>query len=154
LILQFSFMGQPFKETLVPGTRQRGELAYWPGASSLRTRFVTRSGEATALDDIPGAASIEVFLAGVAAALGRQPWQERFLCALRAVTPIYDATKEEWWVRDDTGAALPLASGDYWRLLALSGGRPVALAGEWDGDVLLPLGVVVERIYYPLGEVA
>jgi hypothetical protein len=154
LILQFSFMGQPFKETLVPGVRQHGELAYWPGASSLRARFVSRAGEATALDDIRGAASVETFLSGVAAALARQPWQERFLCALRAVAPICDAGKGAWWVRDDTGAALPLAAGDHWRLLAVSGGRPVALAGEWDGAALLPLGVVAERVYYPLWEVA
>jgi hypothetical protein len=147
-------MGQPFKESLIPGMRQHGELAFWPGASGMRARFVSRASESTAIDDIPGAASVETFLAGVAAALARQPWQERFLCALRSVTPIYDAAQGAWWVRDDIGAALPLAAGDFWRLLAVSGGRPVALAGEWNGVALLPLGVVAERAYYPLGEVA
>lgn len=154
LILQFSFMGLPFKEPLVPGMCQRGELAYWPGASGVRACFVTRTVEATPLDGLPGQASVEAFLAHVAAALARQPWQDRFLCVLRAVTPIYDSAKAAWWVSDDTGAALPLAASDHWLLLAISGGRPVALAGEWDGAALLPLGVVAECVYYPLGEVA
>jgi SWIM zinc finger len=154
LILQFSYMGQPFKESLVPGTCQHGELAYWPGASGIRARFLTRAAEATPLDDIPGQASVEAFLEYVAAALARQPWQERFFCALRTVTPIYDTARAAWWVRDETGAALPLAAGDHWRLLAVSGGRPVAVAGEWDGAALLPLGTVAERTYYRLGEIA
>jgi hypothetical protein len=152
LILQFSFMGQPFKESLVPGMRQRGELAFWPGASGVRARFVAHTAEATPLDDIPGRASVEAFLMDVAGALAYQPWQERFLCALRAVTPTYDSTTATWRVRDDTGAVLPLAAGDHWRLLAISGGSPIDLAGEWDGVRLLPLGVVADHVYYPLWE--
>jgi hypothetical protein len=44
-------------------------------------------------------------------------------------------------VRDISGDALPLraAPGSLWRLMAVSGGAPLMMAGEWDGDSLIPL---------------
>jgi hypothetical protein len=43
-----------------------------------------------------------------------------------------------WVVMDTAGCCLPLrvAEMDGWRLLALSGGRPLPVAGEWDGERL------------------
>src|SRR6266581_800830 len=49
---------------------------------------------------------------------------------------------------DSGGATLPLAKGDHWQLLALSGGAPVNFVGEWDGEALLPLGVMVNGRYH------
>jgi hypothetical protein len=37
-----------------------------------------------------------------------------------------------------------------WHLLALSGGHPVTLFGEWDGDQFLPMSVWVEDVFHPL----
>lgn len=157
MVLQFSFMNAPFKEAFVPGLRQRGEVVFWPGAAGLRGHFVSRSAQSERLDAIPGAASIEELLAGVARMLGRQPWQDRFLCTLRGVVPIYDPAAGRWHIRDGAGAALPLRGDglwdDHWRLLAVSGGAPVELAGEWDGEALLPLGIVADRRYYQLAGV-
>ncbi|HEU5441966.1 MAG TPA: SWIM zinc finger family protein, partial [Ktedonobacterales bacterium] len=157
LVLQFSYMNAPFKETFVPGLRQHGEVAFWPGAAGLRAHFVSRSAQTQGVDAIPGAASIEEFLAGVARTLGRQPWQERFLCTLRSAVPIYDPAAKRWLIRDEAGAALPLRDddlwGDHWRLLAISGGAPVEFAGEWNGEGLLPLGIVAGRAYYQLAGV-
>ncbi len=150
LVLQYSYMGQPWKESLRTGVRQPGELVFWPGAAKVRARFATRSGEATpVLGGIPGADGVETCFAGVAGALARQPWQERFLCALHGVTV---ADGDRWYVRDGDGMALRLKAGDHWKLLALSGGRPVDFAGEWDGEVVLPLGVVADGAYSSLGE--
>ena len=42
------------------------------------------------------------------------------------------------------------SSGEHWALLALAGGHPVDLAGEWDGHALLPLGLVVCGQYHDL----
>jgi hypothetical protein len=44
-------------------------------------------------------------------------------------------------VRDAAGDALPLhpGAGDCWPLFALSGGRPVTMAGEWTPRGLWPL---------------
>jgi len=55
-----------------------------------------------------------------------------------------------WSVVDSVGAALPLSKGEHWRLLALSGGAPVDLAAEWDGESLRPLGAMAEGAYHLL----
>lgn len=153
LIALFALPGKPFAELLMPGVSQRAELGFWPGANPQRAYLLARHGDVRSLTGpLPGACSIEPFLATVAESLARQPWQERFLAVLSRVTPHYDPATCAWHVRDEEGMALPLASGDYWLLLALSGGRSVDLAGEWDGETLRPLGTLSDGIYHPLGE--
>jgi hypothetical protein len=153
LVVQFSAAGQPFGETFLPGSRFAGELHFWPSAYPIRARVASRVAGApemaSALTHPQGHASIEAFLGAFAAALGRQPWLDRLGCALRAVTPI-PMQEGDWLLRDLAGVALPLAGDDHWRLLALSGGRPVDVLGEWDGEHLLPLGVFAEGAYAPL----
>jgi hypothetical protein len=151
LVLQYSFRGAPWKETLLPGMCQPGGLAFWPGAARVRARFVERTGGGVPIvDNLPGCDSIEAFFAGVTASLARQPWQERFLCVLRGMTPCYDSERGAWHVRDATDAALPLAGGDHWKLLAVSGGHPLDFAAEWNGTTLLPLGAVASGTYHLL----
>jgi hypothetical protein len=153
LVLQYSYMGHPWKESLRTGIRQPGDLVFWPGAAKVRARFATRTDEATPIaGNIPAAESIEAFFGGVVGVLARQPWQERFLCALRRVTPVYLADGDRWYIRDGDGMALRLKAGTHWKLLALSGGRPVDFVGEWDGEMVLPLGVVADGAYSSLWE--
>lgn len=154
LLLQFSFMGQPFKEQLLPGTAQRAELVFWPGAAPLRARFDARHGELRPLTAMPGADTIHAALAATTATLARQPWHDRFLCVLRAVTPVCAEGGTAWHVVDREGAALPLVEDDHWRLLTLSGGAAVDLAGEWNSETLRPLGMVAEGTYHALGGAA
>jgi hypothetical protein len=43
----------------------------------------------------------------------------------------------QWWLRDPQNQAIPIAiQGEIWPLLALSGGHPVTVFGEWDGQQL------------------
>ena len=102
-------------------------------------------------DPLPGDEHIDALLARSADALAHQPWMERFLCVLRNVIPICSAVNDSWYIRDARGDALPLAKGEHWQLLALSGGHPVNLASEWDGESLLPLGIMTGGAYYMLG---
>ena len=50
------------------------------------------------------------------------------------------------WLVQDADQRLPVAGAfeSAWRLLALSGGRPFTCVGEWDGERLTPLGVLVD----------
>ncbi len=150
LILQYSFANQPFPESFIPGSSFDAELHFYPGAYPLRARVAERAGEPVASHErLPGCETIEVFLAQRAVAVSFQPWLDRLACVLRNVTPVC-VSADSWWIRDQSGAGLPLAGSDHWRLLALSGGRRVDLIGEWDGETLLPLGMVAEGIYTPL----
>lgn len=168
LVLQFSFGGVPFAEALTPGTRLEADLTFWPGAYPQRALIRARHGEPSRLRQrLPGSPTIDACCAGIAVALARQPWLDRFPCLLTDGTPLpptgttalrpaggepHHAVNRPWHVRDATGAVLPLVRGDHWTLLALSGGAPLDLAGEWNGEALLPLGAIVSGTYYPLWE--
>lgn len=151
LVLQFAAGSAPFTDPLPLGSCLDAVLCFWPGAYPQRALIQDRlSAPFRFHGDLPGAPTIEGFLNGVAAALARQPWIERFPCILNDVTPI-PAESDRWHVRDRDGKALPLARGEYWTALALSGGAPLTLTGEWTGDRLRPFGVVSgDRFFYPI----
>lgn len=152
LLLQFSAGGAPFPEIYPLGSHQQADLLFWPGAYPQRARLVARrDGIAPLQDPLPGEESIDAFLSRVATALACQPWLERFLCVLRNVTPVCTNGGEAWYACDSRGDALPLVKGEYWQMLALSGGSPIDLAAEWDGEALLPIGVLAHGAYFLQG---
>jgi len=70
---------------------------------------------------------------------------------LRNVTPACTNGGDAWYARDSRGDAVPLAKGAYWQMLALSGGHPIDIAGEWDGEALLPIGMMAGGAYFLQG---
>jgi hypothetical protein len=95
---------------------------------------------------------MEAFLDLASQATALQPWLERLPVALNGVVPLAYGVADgrRWLIRDRAGLALPLAGGEHWTLLALSGGRPVDLVAEWDGEGLLPLSAVASGTYHVL----
>jgi hypothetical protein len=150
LFLQFAAGVAPFAENLIPGTAFEGELVYWPSAWPIRATIRERFAAPRAWSDrLPGFDRVEAFLDAVAAATARQPWFDRTVACLRAVTPVH-LGKAGRIVRDTEGRALPLAPLDAWVLFALSGGAPVDLTAEWDGCHLVPLSAIVDGAFHVL----
>jgi hypothetical protein len=77
--------------------------------------------------------------AAYAAALACHPWLEGFPVLLQAGRLV--RRDDAWAVRDAADHLVPAHLRDEaaWRLLALSGGQPLPLFGEWDGERLWPL---------------
>jgi hypothetical protein len=68
---------------------------------------------------------------------------------MTGVTP--SRSGERWLLRDSDCDALPVvARFDLWPLVSLSGGRPVDVFCEYDGDSLQPLSVRAGRAFEPL----
>jgi hypothetical protein len=146
LVLQFVIGAAPFPIQLTPGTQQRGAMIFYPGAGRQRAQFALREEQIVPLKtEMIGHVSIESFLQTVAVDLSRLPWLSAFGCLLQQVT--LARSEERWFIRDSAGQSLPLIDFDAWKLLALSGGHPFHLAGEWDGMNLRPLGVFLEGAY-------
>ncbi len=153
LLLQFSFARAPFAENYPSGMQQRAEIAYWPGADPQRALFTQRQEKITPIQaPLPGVATFDTFFEQIAHQLARHPWRERFLCVLSAGRPIYETSQQRWFLCDQAGQTLALTqdSHEYWKLLALSGGYPVDFVGEWNGETLLPLGILVDHSYHLL----
>jgi SWIM zinc finger len=139
LILQYAHASQPLDASWIVDTVVEAELVFFVSAYPLRTLVKERG---AILSDVP---SFEMTIAqameAYAAAIARQPWLERFPVRLQNVVPF--RRDDQCGVRDAAQHVLPIASGysNGWQLLALSGGHPVHLFGEWDGEVLWPLSV-------------
>lgn len=150
LILQFAAGPAHFAENLIPGTALEAELVYWPSAAPQRAIIRSRTGASRVWSErLPGFDTVNAFLGSVAESVARQPWFERTAACLRGVTPV-QISKGGRVVRDAEGAALRLAPLDAWRLFALSGGSPVDVAAEWDGELLVPLAAVVGGQFHVL----
>jgi hypothetical protein len=151
LILQYAMPGNPFAETLQPGVKQVGDIYFYPGAAPVRGLLADRRSDISALTDmVVGHETIEEFLVWQAEVLARQPWQEFFPLVLREAVPFYRSSDRTCYIRDRTGAALPLHTDSPWLLLALSGGDPLDFAGEWDGETVRPLGAAIGGRYHTL----
>ena len=135
LVLGFAPTGQPLDDSLAVGTEADADLAFYPVAVPLRALVATR------YDTVPAGAppgtTTAGLLAGYASALGEDPWLDSWPALLEA-TP---ARAPLPCLFDTAGDAVPLhpGAGDCWTLFALSGGRPLTVAGEWTPRGLWPL---------------
>lgn len=149
LVLQFAAGGAGFAEVLLPGTIIDADLLFWPSAQPQRALIEARRSNRPAAE-LRAHTTIAAMLDDVASMLAAQPWLRLAGVSLDGLVPDVDE-RGEWSVRDRDGALLPLAGGDHWRLLALSGGAPLGLTAEWDGAALAPLAAVIDGVFHRLG---
>ncbi|MFI7633693.1 SWIM zinc finger family protein [Nonomuraea sp. NPDC049400] len=143
LVLSFAPQGQPLDASLVTGTTIDADLAFYPGAAPLRALVAARhdsgehelsrgvrAGEGDVSKGAPPGVSPDEALDEVAGALAEDPWTESWPLVLAGVVP----------GRASLGG-LPLhpVARDPWRLIAVSGGRPLTVAAEWTPRGLRPL---------------
>ena len=140
LLLDFAYQNQPLPVIPAPGVWLEAELGFFPSHYPLRAllRNSTPVEDRTmppALAD--GAAPL---LNEYAEALARQPWLELWPATLAEAVPVRGEA-DIWLLRDATAHLLPCHPGfaDRWRLFALSGGWPLTVFGEWNGQQLWPL---------------
>ncbi len=139
LVLNFAAPGGSLDTSLMPGTALTAELVFYPGAVPMRAVMRSRGPLVTMGSSWPGQACLVDAVASCASSLAANPWLERFPVALSQVIPVLDENK--WRLVDAEGHWAPLSKNflDGWKLLAISGGMPVSVFGEWNGASLLPL---------------
>ncbi|MGI4867893.1 MAG: DUF5691 domain-containing protein [Janthinobacterium lividum] len=141
LVLEFAFGSQPFATALVPQGKYAGELVFYPSLLPLRAAPVALTYQGSAADATPPGQSIGQLLESYATALARQPWLRQWPAALGPVL-LHPQADGRWLLHHATEAlALPLRIVDEdvaWQWLAFSGGRPLTLFGEWDGQAFTP----------------
>jgi hypothetical protein len=73
------------------------------------------------------------------------PWLDRWPLVLGDVV-VGRGDGGAWHVVDRDGATLPLdpVVGDPWRLVAVAGGAPATITGEWSPTGLRPLSVFAD----------
>ncbi|MBK8555672.1 MAG: hypothetical protein IPL65_07830 [Lewinellaceae bacterium] len=68
---------------------------------------------------------------------------EHYPLVLNNITPLYH--NGQHLLADAQQEALVVADADAWRLLALSGGRPLTVFGVWNGKTMSIVSLVQEK---------
>jgi hypothetical protein len=146
LLLAFSVNGawsDPDTALLPLGTAIDADAHFYPGQPALRAIIgQRRTAPAPAARPAP-AGGIGGLLASWADAVAADPWLTNWPVLLTGtpVAPEGDSG-QSWHLVDAGGAALPMRYAEsLWTLLAVSGGHPVTIAGEWQPNGLTPLTV-------------
>jgi len=147
LLLDFGAGPQGLPPAPTPGTIIHADLHHAPGTLHLRALLGTTHGSARPLAPAPHAERIEEALSRHARLLARNPWLDRSPMLLADVT-VHPGT----WTARDGELELPLARHGTtdWTLLALTGGHPHVLFGEWNGEALTPLTVHADGVWHVL----
>ena len=143
LLLDHVFGGKGFEQGWFCGSSVKATLAFYPSAGPLRA-LVAGSAEApaTTTSAVQPAASPspEQEWRAVAERVAGNPWVALHPLYCQQATPCQN---DNGFGLHWAGRHLPLAVSESQgsALMALSGGQPVSVMGEWNGDVLRPLSV-------------
>lgn len=130
-----------------PATWLQTACVYYPSAYPLRAVAKNRESVAAELSDLPHVQpTLRSAFGAYAAALSANPWLERFPMLVANVTPFYE--NNALVLVDSNSEALPIDEQDTTRLarlLAVSGGAPMTIFGEYDGRAFLPLSAFAQE---------
>jgi hypothetical protein len=143
LLLAFAVNGawsDPDTAALPAGAEIDADLHYYPGDPPQRALIGQRRAAAARGGRAPEPGDIQELLASWADGIAADPWLTAWP-ALLSGTPVAPADAAgQWHLVDPGGTAVPLRySESLWTLLAVSGGAPVTVAGEWTPDGLTAL---------------
>jgi hypothetical protein len=143
LLLDHAFAGKGFDQSWVPGTAVHAALVFYPSAAPLRALC-----DASKATDTPALPVAPDEWQRVAERVAANPWVPLHPLLWRDAVLVHDAG----WHAVAGGRALPLAidPADVWSLQARGGGRPLHLAGEWDGQRFAPLTAWAPAAMAPL----
>lgn len=154
MLLTFAGNGvwqDPDTARLRPGTLLHADLHFYPGQPPLRALTGTRHRAPERTGPPAPDGGIDALLAGYAAGLRQDPWLTTWPALVDGAPVPSGGGRATWHLADRSGAAVPIREQEsLWTLLAVSGGHPVTVAGEWQPGGLLPLTVWLEGQAVPL----
>lgn len=144
LLLDFAWGDSSFERDWRLGQWWEAELVFYPSAAPQRALLRSAAEAEAGYVDPLGFPDLPAFAGAYADGLAANPWLLRFPAWLREVVPLQQ--DGQWLIVDPNRYQLPLQLPETsaWRLLALSGGRPLHLFGEWNGQVFSPLSAAVD----------
>jgi len=151
LVLDFAWGRSEFSERYIIGNVFEGTVLYYP--SNVPIRVIVQ--EKRFLDNRPikrivGFAAFSDFLDHYATTLAANPWLLDYPCSLEQVSPTLFQERLYLLDKDNFQIPLLLPMDKQWKILALSGGHPVNLFGEWTGALFVPMSLSVNGLFFVL----
>ncbi|TXR52895.1 SWIM zinc finger family protein [Quadrisphaera setariae] len=143
VVLSFAPRGGALDVSLVPGTAVEAVVHHHPGAAPLRVLVGERTGAPGPLPDWPEG-NLAAASAAFAAAVAADPWTTSWPALLSPVQLVPPGTDGAWALQDASGRRARLVHSDDdapWRALAVTGGRPAAVAVEVEASGVRLLAV-------------
>jgi hypothetical protein len=151
LILQFAHNASAFESSLSGGMQFQGELVFYPGATQ-RAAVRSLPAQIEPLTVLGGCESIEELLDRYSQSLANFPWLEQTCLPLKNVVPTQRDGR--LWLIDRAANALPVRLRELvgFTLLAISGGQPIDIAADFNGQSIRPLSAVAGGRWISLAE--
>ena len=145
LLLDFAHRTMSFEQNFALGQRFYAELCFYPATYPLRALIKSKESlpQGTIWPAL-GYGNFAEFQLSYAKAMALFPLLLDFPCFFAGVIPVMD--KGRAYLLDEQKKMLPMLSRDLsqWQLLALSGGEPIPVFGEWNGEEFIPLSALAE----------
>jgi hypothetical protein len=147
LLLDFAAGNQLLDTSLEAGMYLDAALVFYPGVWPIRALIKERHGVTQGDTGVPDAGfqSLSAAINSYAEVLSHYPWVEQYPMGLTGVLPT--PAGQRWQLQDTQEQSVVSVSSQFtrgWNLLAVSGGQPLNLFGEWDGEAFYPLSVFSE----------
>lgn len=140
LLLDYTFGSSEFTTLWLKEIAYAGEAVYYSSSYPLRVAF--KSVEVVPLfTEISGYETIEAFLVAYSEAITQCPWLSQFPAVLTSVKPVFSENK---FMLVDKEKKYVYTEGEetaLWQMLAMSGGQPISVFGEWNGQVYKVLNI-------------
>jgi hypothetical protein len=151
LVLDFAFGNMGFQTAWINGYAYKAEVVFYPAAFPLRVAVKTVE-PTDVFSQIVGFQNFTQFLNAYSTAVSQNPWLETFPVLLAQVIPVF--YEKQFYLIDIEKKQLKLVCDKNqelgWRLMALSGGKPLAVFGEWSNETLNPLSLFAEGRFVSL----
>lgn len=152
MLLEFAHGNMAFEGHYFVGHSFEGALSYYPGVVPLRAIIKKRTADFNAIQKVDGFNTVKDFLAHYAKDAGKKPWLAHAPCILSKVIP--QDQKGQFLLLDENGEGIPVQNRSFsgWKLLALSGGHPIQVFGEWTGQHFVPFTVMTNSQWINLSD--
>lgn len=149
LILHFYVKGQLPEAKLVPGSCIDADLVFFKGVNSSRALIKGQHG-VVSRKDLMGFSSWSEVLSSAGAAYASNPWTTPVPAVVENVIPLL--VQGQRILKDQQGEAVGINNRfeDIWKLLSLSGGRPIRLFAVGREQTFEPISAWVDNQYISL----
>ena len=145
LLLDFSFGDVGFPNNFITGSSVNGEMVFYPFAYKLRAQLRTPYEiNSESKNVLQGFLDFNFFAKEYSKALFSNPWLLDIPACFENVIPLLK--KDKLFLIDQNKKQIEVLDRNQlgWKLLALSGGHPISVFGEWTGNIFVPLSAEAE----------